>query len=91
MGTIDQDGQGLLSSTYLKTRMFACGMEVIIGDLKDEANPFHWDSVAHNCPGTNEYDLSMPRLYLWDSKHQVITAACNNFVDDSRSVAANKI
>ena len=57
---------------------------------KDEANPLYWDSLVQNCPGTNKYDPSMPRLYIWDSKQQVVTAACNNFVDDPRSVPATQ-
>ena len=32
----------------------------------------------------------MRRLYQWDSKRQVIIAACKTFVDDLRSVAATK-
>ena len=65
----------ILSSTFETTRMFAWGVEVMMGDRKDEANPFYCDSAFHNCPVTNEYDPYMPRMYRWDSKHQVITAA----------------
>ena len=72
------------------TKKIAWGVEVIIGDRKDESNPFNWDSVVQNCPGTNYYDPSTPRLYRWDSKLQVITAACKDFLYDSRSVAATQ-
>ena len=78
---------GLLYSPFTATINFVWGMEVIIGYHKDEANPFYWDSVVQNCPGANEYDLSMPRLYRLDSKRQVITAACKTFVDDLRLIA----
>ena len=57
---------------------------------KDEKDSFYWNSVLPNCPGTNKYDPSMPRLYRWDSKCQVITAACKTFVDDLRSVVATQ-
>ena len=76
----------ILSSPFATTRIFAWGMEVIMGGRKDETNPFYWDSVVQNCPGTDKYDPSMPRLYRWDSKHQVIKAAFKTFVDDPRSV-----
>ena len=66
---------GFLYYPFATTRMIVLGVEVIMVDKKDEANPFYWDSVVQNCPGTNEYDPSMPRLYWWDSKRQVITAA----------------
>ena len=81
---------GRLSSPFETTRIFACRTEVVIDDWKDKANPFYWDSVVQNCLGTNEYYLSMPRLYWWDSKLQVITAACKTFLDDSRSVTATQ-
>ena len=71
---------GILYSLFATTIMFAWGVGVIIGYQKDEANPFSWDSVVQNCPGTNEYDLNMPRLYLWESKCQVITYACKTLV-----------
>ena len=58
----------ILSSTFETTRMFAWGVEVMMGDRKDEANPFYWDTVVQNCPVTKEYDPSMPILYWWDSK-----------------------
>ena len=56
---------GIISSPFTTTMMFAWGMGVIMGDWKYEANSFYWDSVVQNCPVTNEYDLSMPRLYQW--------------------------
>ena len=61
-----------------------------MNDRKDETNTFYWDSVVQNCPGTNEYDPSMPGLYWWDSTRQVITVACKTVVDDLWSVAATK-
>ena len=61
-----------------------------MGDRKDEANPFYQDSVVHNFQGANGYNLYIPRLYLWDSKHQFITTVCKTFVDDLWSVAATQ-
>ena len=75
---------GIIYSPFATTRMFVWWVEVIIGDLKDESNPFYWDSVVQNFPGTNEYDPYIPRLYCWDSKRQIITAACKIFVYDVR-------
>ena len=48
---------GMFSSTLTTRSLFVWGVEVIIGDQKYKANPF-------NCPETNEYDPSIPRLYL---------------------------
>ena len=71
----------LIYSPFETTRVFEWGVEVLICYQKDEANPFYWGSVVQNCPGTNEYYPYMLRLYRWDSKLQVITAACKTFVD----------
>ena len=80
----------ILSSPFVTTRMFAWEMKVIIVDQKDEANHFYWDSVVQNCPGTNGFDPYIPRLYRRDSKYQVITAVCNTFVDNLRSVESTQ-
>ena len=56
----------ILYSPFQMTSMFAWGMKVIMYDRKDEINPFYWGSVVQNCPGTNEYDPSMPILYRYD-------------------------
>ena len=52
-----------ISSPFSTTRMFAWVIKFIMGDRKDKANPFYWDSVVQNCPVTNEYDPSITRLY----------------------------
>ena len=57
---------------------------------KHEANNLYWDSVVQNCPGNNEYDPSMPRLFWLDSKLQVNTSVCKFFVDDLQSVTATQ-
>ena len=36
---------GILSYPFATTRIFAWGMEFIIGDRKYEANPLYWGSV----------------------------------------------
>jgi hypothetical protein len=35
----------------------------MLGDRQSEANPFRWDTVACNLPGTWEYDPTMPKLF----------------------------
>ena len=87
---MDQDGHGTSLFPIFNNKDICMGMEVIRGDRKDEKNPFYWDSVVQNYPGTYEYDSPMPGLYLWDSKYKLITAACKTFVDDSRSVVAKQ-
>ena len=37
---------GVLFYQFATTSMFEWGMEVIIGDRKDEVNTFYWDQVV---------------------------------------------
>ena len=39
---------GILSFLFATTMMFVWGMEVIIGDRKDDANTFYWDLVSRD-------------------------------------------
>ena len=65
VGTMEQDGHGDSLFPICNDEKKLWGVEVIIGDRKDESNPFNWDSVVQNCLGTNDYDQYMKRLYQW--------------------------
>ena len=58
--------------------------ELIKGDPKDPTNPFKWDQVRLNLPGSKDYDLTLP----WVSKTRLgdNNIACDIviFVDDLR-------
>lgn len=54
---------GFKPSPYVCTQMFSWGEELIVGDRTELDNPFHWDKVVLNLPGTNEYDPTMPVVY----------------------------
>ena len=81
---------GLLSSPWVTTRLFAWAMEVIKGDRKDKGNPFHWNRVVMNCPGTDDYTPSMPRLYKWSDVWNAIAGDVRTYVDDSRTVGSSE-
>ena len=81
---------GLVSSPYATTRIFAWAMEIIKGDRFDPANPFAWDKVILNLPGSESYDPSMPRVYKFNSLLGVISADCKTFMDDSRGIGATR-
>ena len=63
-------------------------MEIIKGDRFDPSNPFAWDKVILNFPGSESYDTSMPRAYKFNSALEVIAADCKTFMDDSRGTRA---
>ena len=81
---------GLISLNFSIKIIFSWDMEVINGDSKMSSNTFFWNVVIQNSPGTTSYDTTMPRLYIWDSIRGVISAACNTYVDDLRSIASTQ-
>eukprot|EP00979_Chaetoceros_neogracilis_P007253 scaffold1521_cov271-Chaetoceros_neogracile.AAC.61 len=50
---------GLRSSPFVCTQTFAWSEEIIMGDHLEISNPFYWDKVILNLPGTLEYDPTM--------------------------------
>ena len=81
---------GLVSSPWVTIRLYAWAHEIIRGDRRDTANPFHWDTVVINCPGDPNYDPSMPRLYKWNSTTGAIAGDCKTFVDDGRPISNSR-
>ena len=61
-------------------------MDIIKGDHTCKANPFYWLSVELNCPGSPNYDPSMPRAYKWNDKIMAIACDCRTCVDDLRAI-----
>ena len=43
---------GLVSLTFMTTKIFSWAMEVITGDRERSSNTFLWDFVIYNPPGT---------------------------------------
>ena len=60
-------GMGLKSSPYQAVQMMALAEEMIRGSKDDEDNPFRWDNVRMNLPGSPDYDPSLP----WVAKIRV--------------------
>jgi hypothetical protein len=79
---------GMTPSPYVTIRLFAWAMEMIKGDRTDPDNPFHWSEVHLNCPGAENYDPTMPRVYKWNKALKCIAADCVTFVDDLRTIGA---
>jgi hypothetical protein len=55
---------GLRPSSYVTTKCVALADELVFGDRKDPANPFHWSTVRLNLPGEPCYSPTVP----WVSK-----------------------
>ena len=82
---------GLKSSPYQVCQAILFAEEVIRGDRKDKENPFKWDKVRVNLPGSPRYDPTKP----WVSKIRVsdgkIAADFYVYVDDVRIMGATDL
>ena len=77
---------GMRPSPWVTIRLLMWMMEVVVGDRKAVTNPFRWDSVKLNLPGSSCYDPTLPRVYKWNEIAKVISCECNFFCDDFRVV-----
>jgi len=63
-------------------------MEIVLGDYTNPENPFYWSEIKINCPGTPDYDPTMPRCYKLNDVLGCIAADCVTFVDDLSTIGA---
>ena len=75
---------GMKPSPWVTCRQIGWLLEFVIGDYKDEKNPFRWDSVILNLPGGPDYNPQLPRVYKWNNLLQSIACDVKVFVDDFR-------
>lgn len=52
--------RGLTPSPFFAIQQMLWGKEAIFGDWKEEGNPFGWENVLLNLPGSENYDPSLP-------------------------------
>jgi hypothetical protein len=82
---------GFKPSPFVTTQTFGWSEEVIVGDRSDPSNPFYWDCVKLNLPGTEAYDPSMPWVYRWNSRDAQMASFFGTYIDDIRGGGASKI
>ena len=82
---------GFKPCPYICTQTFAWGEEVIVGDRRDVKNPFHWDKVVLNLPGSHDYNPRMSIVYKWNSAANCMAAFFGTYVDDIRSLASTEL
>ena len=73
---------GFRLSPYIATQMFAWSKEVIIGDYSDPSNPFFWDKIVFNQPGTQLYDPSLTWIYKWNSIQNCLSGFFSTYIND---------
>jgi hypothetical protein len=80
---------GFCSSPFNLVRMYSIVEEVVKGNRHDATNPFQWDHIRLNLPGTKEYTPSQ----AWITKRQkdsTLASDLVDFVDDERLAGAGK-
>ena len=73
---------GFKPAPFVTTQTFGWGEEIIVGDRLDPNNPFYWDTVVLNLPGTKQYNPAMPWVYIWDGKKQQMASFFGTYIDD---------
>jgi hypothetical protein len=76
---------GVKSSPFNCVRIYLFGEDVIKGDRKRKTNPFRWDRVVDNLPGTANYDPSKPWIYKYDEVNGCMANFVVSYVDDLRT------
>ena len=79
---------GFSPSPYIACKLFGWTIDMLMGNRWDKKNPFRWDSVKVNLPGSSCYDPSKPRVCkMWEGK---IAAVVEAYVDDIRSIGSSE-
>ena len=78
---------GFTFSPYSCCKFFGWTVDVIYGDRWDLNNPYQWDRIKLNFPGSENYDPTQPRLCKMIG--DLIAAMLEVFVDDIRTVGAS--
>lgn len=80
---------GLKTSPYGCIRMEMLGDEVAKGCYASPDNPFHFDEVRLNLPGSPSYDPTQPWVFKYNSKTGRIAGDVKTYVDDKRATGAS--
>jgi hypothetical protein len=75
---------GLKPSPYQAVQGMMIAEEIIKGNELDKDNPFRWDAVRMNLPGSKNYDPSLPWVSKIRKGEKLIACDLVIFVDDLR-------
>jgi hypothetical protein len=76
---------GVRSSPFNCVKAYLWSEDIIKGNPRDKVNPFKWDRVILNFPGSEGYDPSRPWIYKYDSEANKLAAFVVSYVDDLRT------
>jgi hypothetical protein len=76
---------GVRSSPFNCVRAYLISEEILMGDRRSVHNPFRWDRVVLNLPGSKSYDPSKPWVYRFDEIGKAMASFVLSYVDDLRT------
>lgn len=79
---------GVTTSPYQAIQALLWADEVVRGDREEGSNPFCWDRVRMNLPGSPTYDPTLPWVSKVCQDGSTIASDFFSYVDDLRSVGA---
>jgi hypothetical protein len=86
---VDSERDGIDSVTIFVRPRVIDSQARNVRDRHDESNPFHWDTLVVNCPGSKTYNPSLPWLYkVWRDAREAVWI--HIYIDDVRITAPNK-
>jgi hypothetical protein len=86
MFTWDCPAMGLTSSPYQAVQTVTRAKRLVLGDPTSLSNPFRWDKVVINTPGSQDYNPRLP----WIDKVRadgLIAADMHTYIDNNRVTA----
>jgi hypothetical protein len=86
VGAWMQNAMGLRPSPYTSIQGSLRAKQMVLGDHKDESNPYHWEWVQDNLLGDVDYDPMLPWIAKVRADGQV-AAYVHIYVDDCQITA----
>ncbi len=82
---------GLATSPHGCVKMQMLAEELVRGNPGCPLNPFFFDQVRLNLPGSDRYDPSSPRVSKVDSRSGRLAADMSTYVDDVRNTGSSAL
>ena len=82
-------GMGIKNSPHIATLVAGRSNRMILGSRTDQDNPFAWELVVLNLPGTDSYDSTKPWMFKCRMDGKVASDS-KRFVDDLRNSGHTK-
>jgi hypothetical protein len=60
---------GSRPSPYNAVVFYYLAEEFVRGNHSDKSNPFYWDKILMNLPGSTDFDPTRPQIMKWDSSN----------------------